>query len=278
MPDGSIAVGDIFNNRVLHYDTSGNLLGILFQTNGKSGANPYGLAVDPNDGTIYVGSAQCCGVQVYTTPSTVSLSYTYKTTIDPTGGPTSPTSRYPARLAVGSDGTVYVADMTLNLITAFSSQATGNTFLYRFGSYGTGPAQFKQPRGMAIGGGGTSGNPERLYVIDSGGYRVEVFDTSRSSNPTTHGYLYSLGASQGGQLLLRRQPARAGLRHRRTTSSMSSTWARTTPRSSGQPESTRGRQPACAVRVGPEHRQGRSQQRHPHDVLRAAGRLLGRWA
>lgn len=195
MPDGSIAVSDIFNNRVLHYDTSGNLLGILFQTNGKSGANPYGLAVDPNDGTIYVGSAQCCGVQVYTTPSTVSLSYTYKTTIDPTGGPTSPTSRYPARLAVGSDGTVYVADMTLNLITAFSSQATGNTFLYRFGSYGTGPAQFKQPRGMAIGGGGTSGNPERLYVIDSGNYRVEVFDTSTMSNPTTHGYLYSLGAS-----------------------------------------------------------------------------------
>src|ERR1022692_430528 len=70
MPDGNIAVSDIFNNRVLHYDTSGNLLGILFQTNGKSGANPYGLAVDPNDGTIYVGSAQCCGVQVYTTPST----------------------------------------------------------------------------------------------------------------------------------------------------------------------------------------------------------------
>jgi DNA-binding beta-propeller fold protein YncE len=195
MPDGSIAISDIFNNRLLHYDTSGNLLGILFQTNGKSGANPYGLAVDPNDGTIYVGSAQCCGVQVYTTPSTVTLNYTYKTTIDPTGGPTSTTSRYPARLAVGSDGTVYIADMTLNLISAFSSQATGSTPLYRFGSYGTGNAQFKQPRGMAIGGGGTSGNPERLYVIDSGNYRIEVFDTSTMSNATTHGYLYSLGAT-----------------------------------------------------------------------------------
>jgi DNA-binding beta-propeller fold protein YncE len=194
MPDGTIAVSDIFNNRVLHYDTNGNLLGILFQTNGKSGANPYGLAVDPTDGTIYVGSAQCCGVQVYTTPSIVSLNYTYKTTIDPTGGPTSTTSRYPARMAVGSDGTVYVADMTLNLISAYSSQATGNTLLYRFGSYGTGNAQFKQPRGMAIGGGGTSGNPERLYVIDSGNYRIEVFDTSaiKAKNP---GYLYSLGAS-----------------------------------------------------------------------------------
>jgi tripartite motif-containing protein 71 len=195
MPDGTIAVSDIFNNRVLHYDNSGNLLGILFQTNGKSGANPYGLAIDPNDGTIYVGSAQCCGVQVYTTPSTVTPNYTYKTTIDPTGGPSSPTSRYPARMAVGSNGTVYVADMTLNLISAFSSQATGNTFQYSFGSYGTGPAQFKQPRGMAIGGGGTTGNPERLYVIDSGNYRIEVFDTGTMSNPTTHGYLYSLGAT-----------------------------------------------------------------------------------
>ena len=96
MPDGTIAVSDIFNNRVLHYDNEGNLLGVLFQTNGKSGANPYGLAVDPSDGTIYVGSAQCCGVQVYTTPSTVNLAYTYKTTIDPTGGPSSTTSRYPS--------------------------------------------------------------------------------------------------------------------------------------------------------------------------------------
>jgi tripartite motif-containing protein 71 len=193
LPDGTVAVGDIFNNRVLHYDTSGNLLGILFTTNGKSGANPYGLAVDPHTWTIYVGSAQCCGVQVYTTPTPGSLSYTYKDTIDPTGGATSTTSRYPARMAVGNDGTVYIADMTLDVISVFSSDTTGNTFEYRFGAYGTGPAQFKQPRGMAIGGGGTTGNPERLYVIDSGNYRVEVFDTATMSN-SSHGYLYSFGS------------------------------------------------------------------------------------
>jgi tripartite motif-containing protein 71 len=148
--------------------------------------------VDPNDWTIYIGSAQCCGVQVYTTPSPGSLDYTYKDTIDPTGGATSTTSRYPARMAVGSDGTVYVADMTLDTISVFSSQATGNTKLAQFGGFGTGPAQFKQPRGMAVDG----STPQRLYVIDSGNYRVEVFDTSQITNPTTHGYLYSFG-SQG---------------------------------------------------------------------------------
>src|ERR1700733_14882200 len=35
LPDGTVAVSDIFNNRVLHYDESGNLLGVLFTTNGK---------------------------------------------------------------------------------------------------------------------------------------------------------------------------------------------------------------------------------------------------
>jgi tripartite motif-containing protein 71 len=196
LPDGTIAVTDIFNNRVLHYDTSGNLLGVLFTTNGKNGANPYGIAVDPNDWTIYVGSAQCCGVQVYTTPTTGStLSYTYKDTIDPTGGATSTTSRYPARMAVGSDGTVYIADMTLDTLSVFTSQATGNVKQAQFGGYGTGNAQFKQPRGMAIGGGGTTGNPQRLYVIDSGNYRVEVYDTTQMvTNTTTHGYLYSFGS------------------------------------------------------------------------------------
>jgi tripartite motif-containing protein 71 len=196
LPDGSVAVGDIFNNRVLHYDTSGNLLGILFTTNGKSGANPYGIAVDPNDWTIYVGSAQCCGVQVYTTPTPGSLNYTYKGTIDPTGGATSTTSRYPARMAVGSDGTVYIADMTLDTLSVFTSQATGNVKEAQFGQFGTGPAQFKQPRGMAIGGGGTTGNPQRLYVIDSGNYRVQVYDTSQMVNNLNgvHGYLYSFGS------------------------------------------------------------------------------------
>jgi sugar lactone lactonase YvrE len=196
MPDGNtVIISDIFNNRVLRYDLSGNPYptssnGVVFQTSGL-GANAYGLAVDPNDWTIYVGSAQCCGVQVWTTADHVT--YTLKTVIDPTTGPKSTTSRYPARLAVANDGTVFIADMTLNIISAFSSQATTNTFLYRFGGYGAGNAQFKQPRGMALDG----SSPQRLYVVDSGNYRVEVFDTSQLSNATTHGYLYSFGGQVG---------------------------------------------------------------------------------
>jgi DNA-binding beta-propeller fold protein YncE len=193
MPDGNtMIVSDIFNNRVLRYDLAGNLYpssssGVVFKTTGL-GANPYGIAVDPNDWTIYVGSAQCCGVQVWTT--TDHVAYTLKGVIDPTGGPRSTTSQYPARIAVGNDGTVYIADMTLNTIQAFTSQATGSVFLYRFGGFGTGNAQFKEPRGLALDG----STPQRLYVVDSGNYRVEVFDTSQMSNSTTHGFLYSFGS------------------------------------------------------------------------------------
>ena len=195
MPDGqTVIISDIFNNRILRYDLSGNAYplassGVVFRTTGL-GANPYGIAVDPTDWTIYIGSAQCCGVQVWTTSDPQHILYTFKGIIDPTGGPRSTTSRYPARLAVGADGTVYVADMTLNLISAFTSQATGNTFLFRFGAYGSGNAQFKQPRGMALDG----GSPQRLYVVDSGNYRVQVFDTSQMSNTTMHGFLYSFGS------------------------------------------------------------------------------------
>ncbi len=196
MPDGnSVIISDIFNNRVLRYDLNGNLYpsssnGVVFQTSGL-GANPYGIAVDPTDWTIYVGSAQCCGVQVWTT--TDHFTYTQKTVIDPTTGPKSTTSRYPARMAVANDGTVYIADMTLNTISAFSSQATGNSVLYRFGTYGSGNAQFKQPRGMALDG----SNPQRLYVVDSGNFRIEVFDTSQMSNATTHGFIYAFGGVTG---------------------------------------------------------------------------------
>jgi sugar lactone lactonase YvrE len=193
MPDGTVVVTDIFNNRVLRYDLSGNpfpsVNNVVFKTSG-SGANPYGIAVDPNDWTIYLGSAQCCGVDVWTTSN--HIAYTFKRLIDPTGGPSSTTSRYPARLAVGDDGTVYIADMTLNIISAFSSQVKGNAFLYRFGSYGTGNAQFKQPRGLALDG----GKPQRLYAVDSANNRIQVFDTGQMSDPTTHGFLYAFG-SQG---------------------------------------------------------------------------------
>ena len=67
--------------------------------------------------------------------------------------------------------------MTLNLITAFSSQASGNVLKFRFGGFGTGNAQFKQPRGMAST--AADDGPQRLYVVDSGNYRIEVFDTAR---------------------------------------------------------------------------------------------------
>jgi DNA-binding beta-propeller fold protein YncE len=200
MPDGNtMIVSDIFNNRVLRYDLTGSPYppatnGVVFQTSGL-GANAYGLGVDPKDWTIYIGSAQCCGVQVWTANDPSHIAYSFKGLIDPTGGPHSTTSRYPARMTVGNDGTVYIADMTLNTISVFSSQATGNAPMFRFGTWGTGNAQFKDPRGMALDG----SNPQRLYVVDSGNYRVEVFDTSQMSNPTTHGFLYTFGSKGSSQ-------------------------------------------------------------------------------
>ena len=160
MPDGSVIIGDIWNRRVLHYDTAGNLLGTLF-TEPTSGDAPYGLAVDPRsgNGTIYVGRQFAAGVERWVLSGGV---YSIAgTTLHAVG------MQYPSRVAVADDGKVYVSDMLANKIFVFDGDT--HQFLFSFGSRGSAPGQFLQPRALAF-----DAN-QLLYVMDSYNYRVEIF-------------------------------------------------------------------------------------------------------
>ena len=177
MPDGSVIVGDIWNRRVLHYDTSGNLLGTLF-TEPTSGDAPYGLAVDPRagNGTIYVGRQFAAGPERW-----VLQGGTYtiaSSTLHATG------MQYPSRIAVAGDGTVYVSDMLAHRIFVFSGDT--HQFLYSFGGRGSADGQFVQPRALAFDG----GSPQHLYVMDSDNFRVQVFQVTQSSAT----FLYKFGS------------------------------------------------------------------------------------
>jgi tripartite motif-containing protein 71 len=153
MNDGSVIIGDIWNGRVVHFAEDGTSLGVLFKT-----AGPYGLAVDPNDGAIYVASSACCTVERWIKTGTGT--YTRS------GSIVNSAFRYPSRVTVGSDGRVYIADMLLGKIFVYSG--SGN-LLFTFGSKGSAPGQLKQPRAMAFDGSG------RLYVVDAYNSRISVF-------------------------------------------------------------------------------------------------------
>jgi DNA-binding beta-propeller fold protein YncE len=72
----------------------------------------------------------------------------------------------PRNLAVGPDGTIYVADSGNHRIQAFDSD--GN-FLVSWGSEGANAGQFSEPWGLAVGPDGT------VYVADTWNHRIQAF-------------------------------------------------------------------------------------------------------
>lgn len=75
--------------------------------------------------------------------------------------------RYPAFVAVGPDGTVFVSDGLNFRIQAFDSEGA---FLFEFGRLGNGPGTFARPKGVAVDSDG------HVYVVDAAFNNVQVFD------------------------------------------------------------------------------------------------------
>jgi tripartite motif-containing protein 71 len=189
-PDGTVIIGDIWNRRVLHYDTSGNLLvsaaapnGVLFQQG--NGDAPYGLAVDERNpvnvggqllGTVYVARQFAAGVERWVPNPTTGV-YTMAGLLHATG------MQYPSRVAVADDGEVYIADMLASKVFVFNGDTQQLEF--SFGAHGRAPGQFIQPRGIVI------DAAQHVFVMDSGNWRVQVFDKSGN-------YLTSWGSDGTG--------------------------------------------------------------------------------
>jgi sugar lactone lactonase YvrE len=72
----------------------------------------------------------------------------------------------PSRIALGPDGSLYVTDAGNHRIQRF---APDGRLIARWGREGTGPGEFRHPRGIGVAPDG------RVYVTDEGNARVQVF-------------------------------------------------------------------------------------------------------
>ena len=185
--DGSVLIGDYWNYRVGHYAEDGTYLGDFYNNHGfgpNQTQSPYGLATDPNDGSVYIADTDRYQVVKVDASGHAVLSWGQQGS-----GPNN--FLYPSRIAVASDGTVFVADTwDNNIVMDHVDDATKTvTELGQFGSFGTGPGQFKQPHGLAFYYGAPGVADDELFVVDTNNKRIEVFDVNGN-------FLYQFGSAK----------------------------------------------------------------------------------
>lgn len=185
-PDGSLYIADTFNYRIRRVTPDGIVS--TFAGNGSSGrsgdggpataaaiGNPWGVTVGP-DGSVYIADdlhnvirKVDPGGVISTTAGTGYAGY------GGDGGPATKATLYgPQALAVGPDGSLYVADRRNQRVRRVGVDGiihtvagTGAAGFNGDGGLAT-AARLKNPLGIAVGPDGT------LYIADSDNYRVRA--------------------------------------------------------------------------------------------------------
>lgn len=163
LPSTSVSLEPIAEPTVWHFDgQSGRLLG---RWGAHQFAMPHGLTVDRED-NLWLTDIALHQVFKYSHDGVPLL------TLGTRGVRGSDTAHFdgPADVAIGADGSIYVADgYGNNRVVQFSAQGR---YIREWGRKGSGPVEFNLPHGIAIDSMG------RLYVADRGNARVQIFDST----------------------------------------------------------------------------------------------------
>ncbi len=158
---------------------------------------PYGVAVGP-DSSIYVTDINNHRIQKFSKNGDILTQWGSYGNIWYGGSDGQFNS--PMGIAIGVDGSVYVADAGNCRIQKFDSN--GN-FIAKWGSYGSNNGQFNYPRGVAISSDGS------IYVADTKNHRIQKFDSngnfiakwgSNGSNNGQFNYPYGVAVAPDGSV------------------------------------------------------------------------------
>ena len=187
LPNGDVLMGDYWNYRIQRasINSDGTVASVNQNFINNQGFQPgqhqapYGIGVDPQEGYIYMADTDRYTIDMYRPNGEFVFEWGSQ-------GTGLNKYLYPSRVAVRSDGRVYVNDTWANRIAVVDVDLDGAqpkaTEIARFGAFGTGPCKWKQPHGMAwwYGPDGTDSiADDRLYVVDTNNKQIDVF----GSNP-----------------------------------------------------------------------------------------------
>ena len=159
-PSGDVYVADTANNRIQHFDASGNFIGKWGSPGNQTGQldRPVGVTVD-QAGNVYVAEYGNNRVQKFGPTGTFMQIFT-------TGLPNFINT--PSDVAVDAVGNVYIADTGNNRVLKYFPNGNNAQI---WGQQGTADGRFNQPLGITIDLAGTA-----AYVTDSGNNRIQKFD------------------------------------------------------------------------------------------------------